>query len=101
MNTILTLLILFDPSLGIPLNLPGTGIMGSEPLKIFPIFHILLIISPFLTVVSLILNYRDVHKFNKENLEEMIKTFPPNIQIQIIENLKGLNEKIKKQMKIE
>jgi len=100
-NLLFTILILNNPSLGIPLILPGTGNMGSEPLKISALFHVLLIISPLLTTVSLILNYREVNKFNRENLDKIIKTFPPNIQIQIIENLKGLNEKIKEQMKIE
>jgi len=75
--------------------------MGSEPLKVSALFHVLLIISPLLTTVSLILNYREVNKINRENLDKIIKPFPPNVQIQIIENLKGLNEKIKEQMKIE
>ena len=100
-NLVFTTLILTIPSLGIPLNLPGTGNMGSEPLKVSVIFQILLIISPLLTVISLIFNYREVNKFNRKDLDKIIKTFPPNIQIQIIENLKGLNEKIKEQMKIE
>ncbi len=100
-NTILTLFIFFNPSLGIPLILPGTGSLGSEPIKISLIFYILLIISPLLTAISLFLNYRDINKFQKEKLDKIIKSFPPNIQIQIMENLKGINEKIKKQMKIE
>lgn len=100
-NSIFTILILFNPSLGIPINLPGSGIMGSEALRISALFHILLLISPLLTVSSLVLNYRQVNRFNRENLDKIIKTYPPNIQIQIIENLKGLNEKIKEQLKIE
>ena len=75
--------------------------MGSEPLRISALFHILLLISPLLTVSSLVLNYRQVNRFNRENLDKIIKTFPPNVQIQIIENLKGINEKIKEQLKIE
>ena len=100
-NTVFTILILFNPSLGIPINLPGSGSMGSEPLRISALFHILLLISPLLTVSSLVLNYRQVNRFNRENLDKIIKTFPPNVQIQIIENLKGINEKIKEQLKIE
>jgi len=100
-NLLFTILILNNPSLGIPLFLPGTGNMGSEPLRVSAFFHVLLIISPLLTTVSLILNYREVNKFNRATLNKIIKTFPPNVQIQIIENLKGLNEKIKEQMKIE
>ena len=100
-NSLLTVLILSNPSLGIPLNLPGTGSMGSESLIVSALFYILIFISPILTGTSLILNYRVVNKFNRENLDKIIKNFPPNVQIQIIENLKGLNEKIKEQMKIE
>ena len=101
LNSIITILIINIPSFGIPLNLPGTGIMGSESLKVSSLFHILLIISPLLTSASLILIYREVNKFNQEDLDKIIKNFPPNVKIQIIENLKELNEKIKKQMKIE
>jgi hypothetical protein len=101
MNLIFTILILNNLSLGIPLNLPGTGIMGSEALKVSALFHILLIISPLLTVTSLILNYRDINKFNRHSLDIIIKTLPKNIQIKIIENLKALNDKIKDQLKIE
>ena len=99
--TIITSLLLIDPSLGLPLNLPGTGSMGSEPIKITALFHIVLILSPLLTIVSLILNYREVNKISRENLDKIIKSFPPNDQIQIIENLKALNDKIKDQLKIE
>ncbi len=101
MNSIFTILILNNLSLGIPLSLPGTGSMGSETLKVSALFHILLIITPFLTVTSLILNYRDINKFNRDNLDVIIKTLPKNIQIKIIENLKALNDKIKNQLKIE
>ena len=94
-------MILFNSSLGIPLNLPGTGNMGSEPLKVSALFLTLLIITPLLTSIFLIFNYREINKFNRVNLDEIIKTLPPNVQIQIIENLKGLNKKIKEQMKIE
>ncbi len=100
-NSLSTILISIDTALGIPLNLPGTGNMGSEPLKVSAIFHLLLIISPLLTVISLILYYREINKFDREKLNTIIKTFPKNVQIQIIENLKGLNEKIREQMKIE
>ena len=100
-NLILTFLLLIDPSLGLPLNLPGTGSMGSEPMKITALFHIVLILSPLLTIVSLILNYRDINKINQDNLDKIIKTLPLNIQIKIIENLKALNNKIRDQLQIE
>ena len=100
-NLILTLIILIDPTLGIPVNLPGTGNMGSVPIKITALFHITIIISPLLTIASLILNYREVNKISRENLDKIIKSFSPNVQIQIIENLKALNDKIKDQLKIE
>jgi hypothetical protein len=100
-NLILTFLILNIPTLGIPINLPGSGIISSEPLKISILFHILLIISPALTVGSLVLNYRDIIRFTKEDLDHIIKAYPPNIQLQINENLKGLSEKIKEQMENE
>ncbi|MHA2181772.1 MAG: hypothetical protein ACXAAH_10145 [Promethearchaeota archaeon] len=100
-NSILTLLLLIDPSIGITVNLPGTGSMGSDPLKIGAVFHIVLILSPLFAIISLILNYRDIIKINRENLDKIIKTLPPNIQIKIIENLKALNNKIRDQLQIE
>ena len=100
-SSLIAILIINNPSLGIPINLPGTGNMGSEPLKISAVFHALLFISPLLTIMSLILTYREVNKISQENLDKIIKTFPQNVQIQIIENFKALNDKIKDQLKIE
>jgi len=101
LNLLFSILILTNTTLGSPLILPGTGSMGSAPLTVSALFYILLIVSPLLTTVSLIFNYREVNKFNREDLDKIIKNFPPNVQIQIVENLKGLNEKIKEQLKIE
>ncbi|MHA2281282.1 MAG: hypothetical protein ACXAC5_10555 [Promethearchaeota archaeon] len=101
LHLLLTLLLLIDFSPGIPFNLPGTGSMGSEPITITLLFYIILIFSPLLATVSLILTYRDINKINRDNLEKIIKTLHPNIQIKIIENLKALNNKIRDQLQIE
>ncbi|MFX1455566.1 MAG: hypothetical protein ACFFDB_09360 [Promethearchaeota archaeon] len=101
LNVILAIFIVSIPSLGIPKILPGTGIMSSESLRIPLTFYILLFGSPFLATASLYLNYREINKFTQDDLTKIIKNYPRDIQIQIIENLKGINKKIKKQLEFE
>ena len=95
-NTIFTLLFLQNPVLGIRLNLPGTGVLITSS-----IIFITLITSPAITIISLVLNYRDINTFSKEELEEALKPLPKNAQFIIKENIIALNDKLKEKMKYE
>lgn len=101
LNSILILTLDQNPLFTVQLNLPGTGSAGSDPLAISFIFYLIFIISPLFSVISLILNYRKVNDFNSKDLEKILKQFPNNIQIVILENLKALNNKIRDQLNIE
>jgi hypothetical protein len=87
--------------LGVQLNLPGTGSAGSDPLVISFLFYLIFIISPLIAGTSLLLIFREVNHFSKEELEKVLKQFPKETQLIIIENLKALNSKIRNQLNIE
>ena len=86
---------------GFPYNLPGTGIEGSEPIIIPYFFLLILIISPLLTIIFLILVYRDINNFNIGELNKKLNSFPKNVQSLIIENLKRMNKKFNDELKME
>lgn len=96
LNVLFIVLINQIPILGIQLKLPS-----SIPMTVSSIIFVFLITSPLITVISLIINYRDINNFSKKDLEEILKPLPINIQINIIENLKALNNKINDQLNIE
>ncbi|MFX1601284.1 MAG: hypothetical protein ACFFB6_11865, partial [Promethearchaeota archaeon] len=100
-NIISIVLININPNLGIPFNLPGTGSSGSMAIPLSYTFFIFLIISPILTAILLIQNYRDINYLSREKLNKIIAPLPRNIQNKIIENLKALNNTIKEQLKSE
>ncbi len=100
-NIISIVLININPNLGIPFNLPGTGSSGSKAIPLSYTFFIFLIISPILTAILLIQNYRDINNLSREKLNKIIAPLPRNIQNKIIENLKALNNTIKEQLKSE
>jgi hypothetical protein len=100
-NALISIFIAYDSTLGVQLRLPGTGSGGLLPIIISPFIYGLLTISPVLATCSLIINYRGIHKFTREQLERVLEQVPTNIRINIIENLKALNEKLKDQLKIE
>ncbi|MFX0141877.1 MAG: hypothetical protein ACFFDN_50035, partial [Candidatus Hodarchaeota archaeon] len=93
---IFTLLLIYDETIGIQLILPG-----SQTMTLSYIFYVFLIISPSLSIVLFVWNYKSINNFSREKLNEIIKPLPKNIQIKIIENLKALNIKIKEQFKSE
>ncbi len=93
---IVILLFIDYSSIGIELILPG-----SQILTISYFYFGFLIISPTLTIIILIKNYKIINKINKEKLDEILKPLPRNLQVKIIENLKALNNKIKEQLKSE
>jgi hypothetical protein len=101
LNSILILTSNQDSIFRIQLNLPGTGSGGSDPMTISSFIYFILLISPLSAVISLILTYRDVNNFSKEELDNILKPLPKNIQIIIIEHLKALDKKIKDQLNIE
>ena len=85
----------------IQLNLPGTRSQGSEPITLSSSFYGFLIISPILSIIILILNYKFINNISIERLHEILEPLPNTIQVKIIENLKALNKKIKEQLKVE
>ncbi len=95
-NLIFLLLLSNNLILGMQVYLPG-----SQLITISYLLYGILFISPILTIIILILNYRTINNFNKQKLDKLIEPLPRNLQINIIENLKSLNNKIKEQMKIE
>lgn len=101
LNSILTITSNQDPLFRIQLNLPGTGSGGSYPMTTSSLIYFILLISPLFAVISLILTYRDVNNFSKEELDKILEPLPKNIQIIIIEHLKALDKKIKDQLNIE
>ena len=90
------LLVNLVPLLGIQLKLPS-----SDFITISLGLLVSLIVSPLITVSSLIINYRDIIEFDKKNLDEILKPLPRETRINIVENLKALNIKIKDQLNIE
>jgi hypothetical protein len=101
LNSILIITSNQDSLFRIQLNLPGTGSGGSDPITISSLIYFILLISPIFAVISLILAYRDVSNFSKEELDKILEPLPKNIQIVIIEHLKALDNKIKDQLNIE
>ena len=96
LNLISIFLINRIPSLGIQLPLPGSQLIHFSYL-----LYLVLLISPIITILVHIFNYKVINNFNNEKLEKNIEPLPKNIQIKIIENLKSLNNKIKEQLKTE
>ena len=96
LNLISIFLINRIPSLGIQLPLPGSQLIPFSYL-----LYLVLLISPIITILVHIFNYKVINNFNNEKLEKNIEPLPKNIQIKIIENLKSLNNKIKEQLKTE
>ena len=95
-SNIITLFFMNFMAIGILIILRGSQIM---PLSY--IFYGFLIISPTLTMVLLIKNYKTITDFSKEKLDKIIEPLPKNIQNKIIENFKTLNNKLKEQLKSE
>ncbi len=96
LNLVFIFLITQIPSMGIQLNLPGP-----DPIIVSPIFYVSLIVSPTFAGISLVLSYRQINTFSRDQLNKVLKPLPDNMQENIIENLKALNNKIKDQLKIE
>ena len=92
-NLIFNVLLLNFPSLGMQYFLPSY-----QPIILSYFFFGILIIPPVLSIILLTFNYKAVNNFSKEKLDKIIESLPRNLQIKIIENLKALSNKIKKQL---
>lgn len=96
LNLIFNVFIYNNLSFGIQFYLPGSQLIT------FSYFSfVILIIPPVLSLTLLILNYKAVNNFSREKLDKIIEPLPRNLQIKIIENLKALNNEIKKQLNSE
>jgi hypothetical protein len=72
-------------SVGLQIILPG-----SQILTISYFLFVFLIISPSITILILIKNYRIINDINKKKLENILKPLPKELQEKINENLKAL-----------
>ncbi len=81
-------------------NLPGTGIEDSDPINISIIIYGTFIAPPICAIIFLYLSYRDINDINQEKLNEVLKDLPQNIRTRITENLKALNKKLNKNLRI-
>ncbi|MFX1364243.1 MAG: hypothetical protein ACFFCE_03895 [Promethearchaeota archaeon] len=84
------------PNFGIQFYLPG-----SQSISISYFFYVILVIPPAITIILLTLNYMIINNFSREKLDKIMEALPRNTQIKLIENLKSLNNKIKKQLNTE
>ena len=100
-NIIFIILLNLNIVSGMELNLPGTGSEGSEPIIIPHFILATLITSPVLTIIFLTFIYKSINNFSNEKLNQILESLPKSLQIKIIENLKAMNNKIKKQLKFE
>ena len=94
-NIISIIIINTNSALGLQLNLPGSNSTDSDALIVPYFFYAFLFISPLLSILIFILNYKQINHLNQEKLNEIIKPLPRNLQIKIIENLKVIQNKIK------
>ena len=95
-NLIFNILLFNFPNLGMQYILPSY-----QPIILSYFFFGILIIPPVLSIILLTFNYIAVNNFSKEKLDKIIEPLPRNLQIKIIENLKALSNKIKKQLNSE
>ncbi|MFX1501633.1 MAG: hypothetical protein ACFFDH_11775, partial [Promethearchaeota archaeon] len=84
------------PNFGEQFSLPG-----SQLVNISYFFYVILITPPLITIILLTLNYMIINQFSREKLDKIMEFLPRNTQIKLIENLKSLNNKIKKQINTE
>ncbi|NVM34161.1 MAG: hypothetical protein HWN81_01110 [Candidatus Lokiarchaeota archaeon] len=96
LNLIFNMFINNNLSFGVQFYLPG-----SQLITFSYFFYGILIIPPVLSLILFSLNYKAINNFNREKLDKIIEALPRNLQVKIIENLKALNNKIKKRLNIE
>jgi len=96
LNLIFSVLINNNLGFGLQFYLPG-----SQLITLSYFFYGILIIPPVLSIILFTLNYIAINNFSREKLDKIIEPLPRNLQIKIIENIKTLNNKIKKQFNTE
>ena len=101
LNILFTILIVLNFMPGIKYTLPGTGIEGSDPISISIFIYGIIGISPSLSIIFLLLNYRNINDINKEKFNNVLNTLPKDVQNKIIENLITLNKKLKFKLRLE
>ncbi|TXT58222.1 MAG: conserved membrane protein of unknown function [Promethearchaeota archaeon] len=100
LNILLTLITSSNSFLGFSVRLPGSGINNLGNIYLSPFLYVILILPPFITILSMKFIYTHINKLHKDNFKndafyELISSLPKNKQVQIIENLKALNRKFK------
>jgi len=94
LNLILTLFLYNGIMPGFNFPLPGTGLEGSEPLRLHFFVYILLIIPPIISVLLLVMVYKDINRIDIDKLKEVINTIPEKLRLILLEQIKILNNKL-------
>ena len=94
LNLILTLFLYNGIMSGFNFYLPGTGLEGSEPLTLQFFVYILLIIPPIISVLLLVMVYKDINRIEIDKLKEVINRIPEKLRLILLEQIKILNNKL-------
>lgn len=94
LNILFTTLTYIGGMLGFKFYLPGTGIEESEPLILHLFVYLLLFASPIITILLLILVYRDINKMKPDELFNIVNRLPKDSRLLVLEQLKMFNEKL-------
>jgi len=101
LNVFFAFLIHLEYMPGINYPLPGSGIEASDPISISFFIYGIIPISPSISIIFLLLNYRDINNINKEKFNKVIDSLPKDIKNKIIENLETINKKLKFKLRLE
>ncbi|TXT65383.1 MAG: conserved membrane protein of unknown function [Promethearchaeota archaeon] len=101
LNLILTLFTYFGGMPGFSYDLPGSGLESSPPLYLHYFVFLILIASPFITVLLLYLVYRNINQIKPDKLFELLDKVPKNLRLLILEQLRMLNKKLLKESNLE
>jgi len=86
---------------GFAYSLPGTGIEDSQALWLNYSLFFILAIPPILAIIFLKIVWTQVHSFNADRFNALMKKLPQNYRFKVRENLKALNTAFRKEMRVE
>ncbi|TFG06725.1 MAG: hypothetical protein EU539_06850 [Promethearchaeota archaeon] len=101
LNIIFTILIINNMTLGIKINLPGTGFEGSEPIYVSFFMYFAMIIPPIMAIIFLKKIYNDINDYDTEKLNYLLKSLPKSSQNNILRTISMLNNKLKNKVRME
>ena len=101
LNLLIALLIFYEIMPGVAINLPGTYIENSEPMILPIIIYGIIFISPLITIIFFWLSSRDIKDIDSKKFNTVIGSLSPDVKNQIIDNIQGLNKKLKQKLRLE